>query len=153
KGLVELDKTVEYLETRGVPVIGYRTSDFPAFWSRSSGLPAPLRLDSAAEIARFLHVKWSLGLGGGAVVANPVPAEDEIPAPEMSGYIDQAVAETMGRRVTGKAVTPYILSRLVEITGGRSLRANIALVRSNARLAAELSAALSAGCQDGVSTP
>jgi pseudouridine-5'-phosphate glycosidase len=153
KALLDLPKTLEYLETRGVPVIGYRTSDFPAFWSRSSGLPGPMRLDSAAEIARFLHVKWSLGLEGGAVVANPVPAEDEIPAPEMSGYIDRAVAEAMEARITGKAVTPYILARLVEITDGRSLQANIALVRSNARLAAEVSAALSAGCQDGVSTP
>jgi pseudouridine-5'-phosphate glycosidase len=145
KALLDLPKTLEYLETRGVPVIGYRTDDFPAFWSRSSGLSAPLRLDSVPEIAHFLKLKWSLGLEGGALVANPVAVEDEIPAAEMFGYIDTAVAEAAKRHVTGKAVTPYILARLAEITKGRSLRANIALVQSNARLAAELAVAMSAG--------
>jgi pseudouridylate synthase len=124
-------------------VIGYGTSEFPAFWSRSSGLPVPLRVDSAAEIARLLELKWSLGLEGGAIIANPVDAADEIPAAEISGYIEMAVAEAAAHRITGKAVTPYILARLVEITGGRSLRTNIALVQSNARLAAELAAAWS----------
>ena len=138
KALLDLPKTIEYLETRGVPVIGYRTSEFPAFWSRSSGLPLGLRLDSAAEIARLLELKWSLGLEGGALVANPIAPADEIPATEMSDYIDRAVADAADRRITGKGVTPYILARLAEITEGRSLRANIALVRSNARLAAEL---------------
>jgi pseudouridine-5'-phosphate glycosidase len=142
KALLDLPKTLEYLETRGVPVIGYRTSEFPAFWSRSSGLPVPLRLDSAAEIARMLDLKWSLGLEGGALVANPISAPDEIPAAEMSGYIDAAVGEAAARGISGKAVTPHILSRLVEITGGRSLAANIALVRSNARVGAEVAAAL-----------
>jgi pseudouridine-5'-phosphate glycosidase len=141
KGLLDLPKTLEYLETHGVPVIGYRTSEFPAFWSRSSGLPVPLRLDSASEIARLVEVKWSLGLEGGALVVNPIDAGVEIPRAEMSGYIERAVSEAADRGVRGKAVTPYILARLVEITGGRSLRANIALVRSNARLAAELAAA------------
>jgi len=141
KALLDLPKTLEYLETRGVPVIGYRTSEFPAFWSRSSGLPVPLRLDSASEIARLLELKWSLGLEGGALIANPVDAADEIPAAEMSGSIESAVAEAAARGIRGKAVTPYILACLAAITGGRSLRANIALVRSNARLAAELAAA------------
>jgi pseudouridine-5'-phosphate glycosidase len=140
KALLDLPKTLEYLETRGVPVIGYRTSDFPAFWSRSSGLPVPLRLDTPPEIVRLLGLKWSLGLEGGAVIANPIDASDEIPHAEMSGYIDTAVAEAASRGVGGKAVTPYILARLAEITEGRSLRANIALVKSNARLAAELAA-------------
>jgi len=143
KALLDLPKTLEYLETRGVPVICYRTSEFPAFWSRSSGLPAPLRLDSASEIARLLELKWSLGLEGGAVIANPVDAADEIPSAEMAGYIQTAVAEAAARGIAGKSVTPYILARLVELTNGRSLRANIALVRSNARLAAELAAASS----------
>ncbi len=143
KALLDLKKTLEYLETRGVPVVGYRTSEFPAFWSRSSGLPLALRMESAAEIARMLELKWSLGLGGGAVIANPVDAADEIPTAEMSGYIETAVAEADRAGISGKAVTPFILARLVEITGGRSLRANIALVRSNARLAAELAAAQS----------
>lgn len=145
KALLDLPKTLEYLETRGVPVIGYRTSEFASFWSRSSGLPVPLRLDSAAQIARLLQMKWSLGLEGGAVIGNPVAEADEIPAAEMAGFIETAVAEAASRGVTGKAVTPYILSRLVEITGGRSLRTNIALVRSNARLAAEIATELSIG--------
>ncbi len=143
KALLDLPKTLEYLETRGVPVIGYRTSEFPAFWSRSSGLPVPMRLDSPTEIARLLDLKWSLGLQGGAVVANAVDADDEIPSAEMSGYIETAVAEAATNGIAGKAVTPYILARLVEITGGRSLRTNIALVQSNARLAADLAVAWS----------
>ncbi len=141
KALLDLPKTLEYLETRGVPVVGYGASEFPAFWSRSSGLPAPLRMDSIGDIARMLDLKWSLGLQGGAVIANPVDADAEIPAAEMSAYIEIAVAEAAARGMAGKAVTPFILARLVEITGGRSLRTNIALVQSNARLAAELAAA------------
>jgi pseudouridine-5'-phosphate glycosidase len=144
KALLDLPKTLEYLETRGVPVIGYGTSDFPAFWSRSSGLPVPLRLDSVAEIARVLELKWSLGLEGGAIVANPVSSTDEIPPAEMSRFIETAVAEADARRIAGKAVTPFILSRLNEITGGRSLKTNIALVRNNARVGAELAAAWNA---------
>jgi pseudouridylate synthase len=143
KALLDLPKTLEYLETRGVPVIGYRTSEFPAFWSRSSGLPVPMRLDSPTEIARLLDLKWSLGLQGGAVVANAVDAAQEIPSADMSGYIETAVAEAAIKGIAGKAVTPYILARLVEITGGRSLRTNIALVQSNARLAADLAVAWS----------
>jgi pseudouridine-5'-phosphate glycosidase len=144
KALLDLPKTLEHLETHGVPVIGYRTSEFPAFWSRSSGLPAPLRLDSTTEIARVVELKWSLGLEGGALIANPIEAADEIPRGEMSGFIEIAVADAAARGVAGKAVTPYILSRLVEITDGRSLRANIALVQSNARLAAQLASAMAA---------
>jgi pseudouridine-5'-phosphate glycosidase len=143
KGLLDLPKTLEYLETRGVPVIGYCTSEFPAFWSRSSGLPVPLRLDSTTGIARLLELKWSLGLEGGALIANPVDAADEIPRAEMADYIESAVADAAAQDIVGKEVTPYILARLVEITGGRSLQANIALVQSNARLAAELAIAWS----------
>jgi pseudouridine-5'-phosphate glycosidase len=144
KALLDLQKTLEYLETHGVPVIGYRTDEFPAFWSRSSGLPIPMRLDSVSEIARMLNLKWSLGLEGGAVVANPVDAAVEISSGEMASHIVVAIRETAARGITGKAVTPYVLARLFEITGGRSLRTNIALVQSNARLAAELAAALEA---------
>lgn len=138
KALLDLPKTLEYLETRGVPVVGYRTGEFPAFWSRSSGLPVPLRLDSAPDIARMLEIKWSMGLEGGAIIANPVDAADEIPAAEISSYIETAVAEAASQGIAGKTVTPFILGRMVQITGGRSLRTNIALVQSNARLAAEL---------------
>jgi pseudouridine-5'-phosphate glycosidase len=143
KALLDLPKTLEYLETRGVPVVGYRTSEFPAFWSRSSGLPAPIRVESPEEIAELLKVKWSLGLRGGVVIANPVAIVDEIPAAEMATVISTAVGEAAERGVTGKAVTPYILARIVELTEGRSLRTNIALVQANARLAAEIAVAYS----------
>ncbi|HWC98908.1 MAG TPA: pseudouridine-5'-phosphate glycosidase [Candidatus Sulfopaludibacter sp.] len=145
KALLDLPKTLEYLETRGVPVIGYRTTQFPAFWSRSSGLPVPIAMDSVDAIARMLEVKRSLGLAGGAVIANPVDEADEIPAREMAGYIDAAVADAAARAISGKAVTPYILARIVELTAGRSLRTNIALVQSNARLAAQLAAKIETG--------
>jgi pseudouridine-5'-phosphate glycosidase len=142
KALLDLPKTLEYLETHGVPVIGYGTDDFPAFWSRRSGLKTPLRMDTAQEIAHFLSVKWEMGLGGGAVVCNPVTDADEIPAEEMRGFIDAAVREAESRGVSGKAVTPFILGRIVELTGGRSLRTNIALAEANARLAAEIAVTL-----------
>ena len=144
KALLDLPKTLEYLETRGVPVIGYRTGEFPAFWSRSSGLPVPIRLERAREIAELLRVKWDLGLRGGAVIANPVEAADEIPPAEIADLIAAAVEEGQRKGVAGKAVTPYILARLVETTCGRSLRTNIALAKSNARLAAEIAVALGA---------
>ena len=142
KAILDLPKTLEYLETRGVPVIGYGVDEFPAFWSRQSGLKAPLRLDTPAEIARFLEVKWSLNLSGGAVICNPVPAGDEIPFPEMRTFIDSAVDEAERYGIKGKAVTPYILARIVELTGGRSLRTNMALAQNNARLAAEIASHL-----------
>jgi pseudouridine-5'-phosphate glycosidase len=117
-------------------VIGYCTDEFPAFWSRHSGLSLPLRMDTPPEIARFLAVKWDMGLAGGAVICNPVPPADEIPAEEMRSHIEAAVAEAATRGIAGKAVTPFILGRIVELTNGRSLRTNIALAASNARLAA-----------------
>jgi pseudouridine-5'-phosphate glycosidase len=144
KALLDLPKTLEYLETRGVPVVGYRTNEFPAFWSRSSGLAVPLRMDSAAEIAHLLRVKWELGLRGGVVIANPVSEQDDIPAAEMAAHIDRAVAEAAARGIAGKAVTPFILSHIAELTGRRSLAANIALVKSNARLAADVAVELQA---------
>jgi pseudouridine-5'-phosphate glycosidase len=142
KALLDLPKTLEYLETRGVPVIGYGTDEFPGFWSRSSGLGVPIRLDSPDDIARFLRVKWGLGLRGGVVIANPVPAADEIPADEMADFISEAVEEARREGITGKRVTPYILARLEKTTEGRSLRTNVALVQSNARLAAAIAAVL-----------
>jgi pseudouridine-5'-phosphate glycosidase len=142
KAILDLPRTLEYLETRGVPVVGYQTDDFPAFWSRSSGLSIPIRLDSAEAIADLIHTKEALGLEGGALVANPVLVADEIPALEMKDFIDEAIIEANRRGVAGKAVTPFLLSFLFESTGGRSLATNIALVKNNAALAARLSVSL-----------
>jgi len=142
KALLDLRKTLEVLETRGVPVLCYGADEFPAFWSRSSGIPAPLRVESPAEIAAVLRAHWNMGLRGGALIANPVDAADEIPAADMAVYIERAIAEAETRGVAGKAVTPFVLARIGEITGGRSLKTNIALVKSNARLAADLAAEL-----------
>jgi pseudouridine-5'-phosphate glycosidase len=142
KALLDLPKTLELLETRGVPVVGYRTDDFPAFWSRSSGLRAPLRFDTPPEIAALIRAKADLGLVGGVLVTNPIPPDAEIPPAEIARYIDEAVAEAATRGITGKAVTPFILDRLYHTTAGRSLNANIALVKNNAHLAAQIAAAL-----------
>jgi pseudouridine-5'-phosphate glycosidase len=121
-----------------VPVIGYGTDEFPAFWSRRSGLRVPLRMDTPEEIAHFLTVKWEMAMGGGVLVCNPAPESSEIPAEEMRTTIDTALGDASARAITGKAVTPFVLGRIVELTGGRSLRSNIALAESNARLAAAI---------------
>jgi pseudouridine-5'-phosphate glycosidase len=142
KAILDLPKTLEALETRGVPVIGYRSDAFPAFWSRDSGLAAPLRLDTPAEIARAHRLRQGLGLAGGQLVANPIPAEAEIPLGEIGRVIDAAVADAEADGVRGKAVTPYLLQRVMERTEGRSLAANVALIENNARLAAEVALAL-----------
>lgn len=144
KAILDLPKTLEVLETKGVPVVGFGTDDFPAFWSRSSGLKAPLRLDSAAEIAAFQHARETLLEGGGMLVANPVPAAEEIPAAEMSVHIEAAIAAATAAGVSAKAVTPFLLSDILARTGGRSLATNIALVKNNARLAAEIAVAIAA---------
>ena len=141
KALLDLPRTLEYLETRGVPVVGYRTDRFPAFWSRDSGLPAPLRLDSAAEIAALAAAQRRLGLSAGVLVANPVPEADEIPPGEIAAHLDDAVADAARRGIGGKGVTPFILARMLELTDGRSLRTNVALILGNARLAAAIAAA------------
>ncbi|MGI3901170.1 MAG: pseudouridine-5'-phosphate glycosidase [Janthinobacterium lividum] len=143
KALLDLPRTLEYLETRGVPVVGYGTDRFPAFWSRDSGLPAPLRLDTANEVASLIGAQRRLGLTGGVLVTNPVPVADEIPAQEIAGFIGEAVADATRRGIVGKAVTPFILSRMLELTDGRSLRTNVALILNNARLAAEIAVAMS----------
>ncbi len=145
KALLDLPKTLEMLETLGVPVIGYGADAFPAFWSRDSGLAAPIRLDAPGEIVAFLQAREALGLGGGVLVANPVPEEAEIPAGEMAGVIEQAHADAIRDGVSGKAVTPYMLARILDLTGGRSLETNIALIGNNARLAAEIAVSLARG--------
>lgn len=138
KAILDLPKTLEVLETHGVPVIAYGQDEFPAFWSRSSGLAAPLRMDSAAQIAAAHLMRGRLGLPGGQLVANPIPVEAEIPRAEIDPAIETALAEAAAQGIAAKAVTPFLLDRMLELTGGRSLEANIALVLSNARLGAEI---------------
>lgn len=142
KAILDIEKTLEVLETRGIPVVGYGTDVMPAFWSRTSPFAAPLRLDDAASIARFHRARATLGISGGMLVANPVPAEDEIAAEAMAAHIAVAQGNATRDGVSGKAVTPYLLSRILELTGGASLKTNIALVENNARLAARIAAAL-----------
>ena len=142
KALLDLPKTLEMLETLGVPVVCYRTDAFPAFWSRASGLPAPLRLDTPREIAALVRTRWLLGIGGGVLVANPVPAADEIPWPEIAGAVERAITEAEAGGIRGKAVTPFLLGRVLALTEGRSIKANIALVKNNAALAAAVAVAL-----------
>lgn len=144
KALLDIPKTLEVLETRGVPVVAYGTDEVPAFWSRESGLPAPYRMDSAEDIARLIKARQLFGGHGGVLIANPVPAESEISRGEMGQYIDAAIAEAARRDVRGKAVTPFVLGHIFELTKGRSLVTNIALVRNNARLAAAIAVALAA---------
>jgi pseudouridine-5'-phosphate glycosidase len=145
KALLDLPKTLEMLETLGVPVVCYRSDQFPAFWSPTSGIRAPIRFDDAAAIAAFIRAREALALGGGVLVANPVPQADEIPADAMEVHIAAAHADSVAAGITGKAVTPYLLDAILKRTGGRSLVTNIALIKNNARLAAEIAAALAGG--------
>jgi len=142
KAILDLPKTLEVLETLGVPVIAYGQDAFPAFWSRDSGLTAPLRMDSAAEIAAAHRMRAALGLSGGQLVANPIPHDAEIPRAEILPAIEAALAEAHAQGIAAKAVTPFLLGRIFEMTEGRSLEANIALVKSNARLGAAIARAL-----------
>ena len=144
KAILDLPKTLEVLETLGVPVIAYGQDVLPAFWSATSALPAPLRMDSAAEIARAHLMRAALGVPGGQLIANPVPEADQIAEAEMAPIIAQALAEAQARDIAGKAVTPFLLGRIFELTGGRSLATNIALVRSNACLAAAIALEIAA---------
>ncbi|TAD87018.1 MAG: pseudouridine-5'-phosphate glycosidase [Alphaproteobacteria bacterium] len=142
KSILDLPKTLEVLETQGVPVIGVGTAEFPAFFSRDSGLALDHRLDRAEEIAAVIAAQRRLGLKTGILVANPIPADASLPAAVMAERIATALAEAEAAGITGKAVTPFLLSRLVSLTEGASLTANIALIRANARLAAEIAVAL-----------
>ncbi|GAB3069241.1 pseudouridine-5'-phosphate glycosidase [Nocardioides zeae] len=141
KSILDIGLTLEKLETLGVPVLVEGSDEFPSFFSRSSGHAAPMRVDGAAEVAAVMRAKWDLGIAGGVVVAQPIPVEDEIPASEIDGIIAQALADMDDLGITGKDATPYLLGRIVEITGGASLTANIALVRANARLGAAIARA------------
>jgi pseudouridylate synthase len=140
KAILDIGLTLEYLETRGVPVIGYRTDEFPAFYTRGSGFAVDHRLDSPAEVARFLSVHRRLALGGGVVIGNPIPEPHALDPDTISAAIERALADA--GTLTGKEATPYLLARVAELTGDASLEANIALVRANARLAGEIAVAL-----------
>jgi len=142
KAILDVPKTLEVLETLGVPVICYGQDVLPAFWSSSSALPAPLRMDTAAAIARSHQMRANLGLLGGQLVANPIPVADEIPQSVMDPVIARAIQEAADQGIGGKQVTPFLLQRIFELTEGRSLTANIALVLNNARLASAIALSL-----------
>lgn len=142
KAILDLPGTLEYLETFGVTTVGYGVDEFPAFYSRSSGLPVDVRCDSSEEVAALWRTKQELGLPGGLLVTVPIPAELEIPANEIEPAIAQAVQEAELQRLRSAEVTPFLLSRIAQLTGERSLRANLALLRNNAAIAAQIAVAL-----------
>ena len=144
KSILDIGLTLEALETLHVPVVAYGTDEFPAFFSRQSGYPSPMRLDTPAEVAALMAAKWGLGLAGGVSLVNPIRPEAEIPAAEMDPVIEQALVDMYAAEIRGKEATPFLLGRIVEITGGASLTANIALVNNNARLGAEIAQAYAA---------
>ncbi len=141
KAILDLPRTLEYLETRGVPVAGYRTDAFPGFFIRDSGLDAPLRVDTPEEAARLMAAHWGLPGAGGLVIANPAPAESALDRYIAEDAIAEALVEAARENISGKPLTPFLLDRLAELTGGDSLEANIALLRNNARLAARIAIA------------
>ncbi|MEW6370082.1 MAG: pseudouridine-5'-phosphate glycosidase [Pseudomonadota bacterium] len=142
KSILDIGLTLEYLETHGVPVVSVGQPGFPAFFTRESGFKADFQLDSSEEQAAFIRTKWQLGLQGGVVVSNPVPAESAMPKEEIDRITEQALQEADAQGVTGKAVTPFLLARIKELTEGRSLATNIALVKHNALVGARLAVAL-----------
>ena len=141
KSILDLANTLEWLETRGVPVVGYGTDEFPAFYCRESGLDLMFRVDSPEEAARLMAAQWSLGLQGGLVLANPIPAEAALDREEMTTWVGQATADAARDGVGGKDLTPYLLARIAALSGGRSMAANIALLHHNAALAARVAMA------------
>jgi pseudouridine-5'-phosphate glycosidase len=141
KSILDIGRTLEFLETQGVPVVAYGQDEFPAFYTRESGYLAPLRLDTPFEIAKMMSVKWDLGQTGGAIIGNPIPEEFSMPKEEIEAAISEALSKASAQNIIGKEVTPYLLDAVKNITGGRSLKANIHLVKNNARLAAETAVA------------
>lgn len=142
KAILDLPKTLEVLETHGVPVLAYGQDNLPAFWSRDSGLKAPLRADSINDLVQFLQAREALDIEGGILIANPVPADKEIPKAEMNSMIQEAISELRQAGIKGKAVTPWLLGRIVELSEGRSLLTNQALIVNNASLAGSLATKL-----------
>ena len=142
KSILDIGLTLEVLETLGVPVVGVGTDEFPSFFSRSSGLPVPMRLDTPEQVAALVRATWDLGADSGVAIANPVPAEDEMPRADIDEVIQRALADADAVGVRGKDITPYLLGRLVELSDGRSLETNLALVRHNARVGTAIAVAL-----------
>lgn len=142
KSILDLPKTLEVLETKGVPVFGWRTDEFPAFFSRTSGLAVPMRMDDIDLLAKALGMQRRLGYPGGALIVNPIPKTAALPEEQIEGAIHEALAVASAAGIGGKEVTPFLLARIVELTGGRSVDANVALVLDNARLAAKLAVAM-----------
>jgi pseudouridine-5'-phosphate glycosidase len=143
KAILDLPKTLEYLETYGVPVVGYKTLEFPAFYSRTSGLGVDVQVDTPEEAARIMQVKWQLGLKGGVLIAQPLPEANDFPADRMEFFIRQAVEEAQATGITGKKITPFLLGRIKELTAGESLSSNIALILNNAKLGAQIAVSYS----------
>ncbi|CAN5901999.1 pseudouridine-5'-phosphate glycosidase [soil metagenome] len=143
KSILDIGRTLEVLETLGVPVVGYGTDHFPAFYTRESGYGVDARVDTLADLAALLRTKWALGLDGGVLVANPVPAAEAMPVETVTAATERALAEVSAQGLQGKAVTPFLLSRVTALTEGASLKTNIALVKHNAEVAAGLARALS----------
>lgn len=143
KSILDIGLTLEYLETQGVPVIGYKTDDFPAFYTRKSGFKVDYRADSAQQVATALKVKWNLGLKGAAVIGNPLAREHEMDQHKINAAIEEALSEAERRGIKGKETTPFLLDRLQHLTGGESLKSNVELVCNNARSGAEIASALS----------
>lgn len=141
KSILDIGLTLEAMETLSIPVVGYQTDEFPSFYSRSSGYAVPMRADSPAELAAMMATQWELGITAGFDIANPIPVADEIPAEQISGIIERALTDMDRLGITGKDTTPFLLGRVVELTGGASLTANIALVKNNAQLGAQLATA------------
>lgn len=140
KSILDIGKTLEYLETSGIPVISYGTSEFPAFYSRESGYTTEYSMDTPEDIARMIRLKYQLGLKGGVLVACPIPEEDEIPLDKIESIIQLALDECETKGISGKRITPFLLDRVQQLTGGKSLEANIRLVLNNARLGARIAA-------------
>lgn len=141
KSILDIGLTLEYLETKGIPVVTYGQEEFPSFYSRKSGFRSPLTLYSPKEIAQLLSTKWQLGLEGSVLIANPVPAEQEITTEEMEVHIQQALHAATEQKITGKEVTPFLLKYIADHTKGESLEANIALIKHNAKVGAEIAVA------------
>jgi pseudouridine-5'-phosphate glycosidase len=138
KSILDIGLTLEYLETSGIPVVTFGQDDFPAFYSRKSGFKTPLRLDTAKEIADMMNIKWQMGLNGSVLIAKPINQEDEVPFEKMEGFIQDCLKEANIQKISGKNITPFLLKRISEITGGDSLKSNIALVKNNAVLGAQI---------------